>query len=124
MSATDDELVRSPDATPADLHRIAADRPDLRALVAAHPNAYPDLLSWLRAWDDPAINDALDGRDADEPTDATRQIAGAGAAVVPPSDAARTTADLPRYASTQRPRMPEKPISASVPCRPHRCKTR
>ena len=36
-----------PNLTAADLAQLAADRPDLRAEIAAHPAAYPELVSWI-----------------------------------------------------------------------------
>lgn len=51
--------VEHPLTDAATLHRIAAEAPWLRARVAAHPNAYPDLLAWLGALGDPAIDAAL-----------------------------------------------------------------
>ncbi|MDO5700165.1 MAG: hypothetical protein Q4P36_01670 [Bowdeniella nasicola] len=56
------DLVASPDASAQDLHRAAAERPDLRPQIAAHPHAYPDLLSWLATLGDPDIDAALAAR--------------------------------------------------------------
>ncbi|WP_426936790.1 hypothetical protein ACQE2J_18035 [Brevibacterium sp. LE-L] len=53
------DIVRSADASGSDLQRIAATRPDLLADIAAHPNAYPDLLDWLATHQDPAVQEAL-----------------------------------------------------------------
>lgn len=53
------DIVRSADASRSDLQRIAGTRPDLLPDIAAHPNAYPDLLAWLATHQDPAIQDAL-----------------------------------------------------------------
>lgn len=53
------DIVRSADASASELQRIAATRPDLLADIAAHPNAYPDLLDWLAANPDPAVQEAL-----------------------------------------------------------------
>lgn len=39
------DIVRSADASRSDLQRIAGTRPDLLPDIAAHPNAYPDLLA-------------------------------------------------------------------------------
>lgn len=52
-------------ATPASvLAEIATQRPDLRALVAINPAAYPELLDWLRSLGDPMVLAALDRRAA------------------------------------------------------------
>lgn len=53
------DIVRSADASASELQRIAATRPDLLADIAAHPNAYPDLLDWLAGNPDPAVQEAL-----------------------------------------------------------------
>lgn len=53
------DVVRSADASASDLQRIAGTRPDLLPDIAAHPNAYPDLLAWLAENQDPAIQEAL-----------------------------------------------------------------
>ena len=50
-----------PATTPADLSRLAQD-PAFRAAVAAHPNAYPELLAWLAGLGDPAVDAALRAR--------------------------------------------------------------
>lgn len=56
-------LVAADPATPlAELMTIAGARPDLRPIVAANPSTYPDLLRWLAALNDPAVNDALSRR--------------------------------------------------------------
>ncbi|MEP7763640.1 hypothetical protein [Sanguibacter sp. 25GB23B1] len=47
-------------ATPAAvLADIATHRPDLRAAVASNPTAYPDLLTWLASFGDPAVDAAI-----------------------------------------------------------------
>ena len=51
--------VEHPMTDAATLHRIAAEAPWLRSRVAAHPQAYPDLLAWLGALGDPEIDAAL-----------------------------------------------------------------
>ncbi|AOP54155.1 hypothetical protein [Brevibacterium aurantiacum] len=53
------DIVRTADASPSDLQRIAGIRPDLLPDIAAHPYAYPDLLAWLATHQDPAIQEAL-----------------------------------------------------------------
>ncbi|OZC49062.1 hypothetical protein CH289_17935 [Rhodococcus sp. RS1C4] len=55
----DTRAVSDPTCSAAILFRAAEHRPDLRATVAAHPNAYPGLLEWLGALGDSAVNDAL-----------------------------------------------------------------
>lgn len=44
------------------LARIAYERPDLRATIAANPAAYPELLTWLGAFNDPQVNAAIAAR--------------------------------------------------------------
>ena len=56
------DLALDPTTPAAQLAEIATHRPDLRALVAAHPNAYPALLEWLRGLGDPAVVAAVDAR--------------------------------------------------------------
>lgn len=41
------------------LQELATDEPKARPAVAANPAAGPELLTWLRALDDPAVNEAL-----------------------------------------------------------------
>ncbi|WP_104054973.1 MULTISPECIES: hypothetical protein [unclassified Arthrobacter] len=41
------------------LQELATDHPIARPAVAANPAAGPELLTWLRALDDPAVNEAL-----------------------------------------------------------------
>ena len=41
------------------LQELATDEPKARPAVAANPAAGPELLKWLRALDDPAVNEAL-----------------------------------------------------------------
>ena len=53
--------VLDPTTSPADLARLAQD-PAHRAAVAAHPNAYPELLAWLAGLGDPAVDAALRAR--------------------------------------------------------------
>ena len=48
------------------LQELATDQPMARPAVAANPAAGPDLLSWLRALDDPALNKALRRREQAE----------------------------------------------------------
>ena len=44
------------------LQAIAAEYPESRAAIASHPNAYPDLLTWLGSLGDPAVDAALAAR--------------------------------------------------------------
>lgn len=54
-------------ATPAALLAdIATHRPDLRAAVASNPTAYPDLLTWLASFGDPAVDAAIAQRSAQQ----------------------------------------------------------
>ncbi|MFD6094228.1 DsbA family protein [Oerskovia sp. NPDC060338] len=56
--------VQDPTAPPTVLAQVAGEFPDLRPQVAAHPGAYPGLLSWLAAGGDPAVDAALAARRA------------------------------------------------------------
>lgn len=56
------DKVNDPSTSAAELQQIAAQRPDLRAAVAAHPNAYPELLSWLAAQGDPVVRATVEAR--------------------------------------------------------------
>lgn len=53
-----------PATSPSVLAQIAYERPDLRAAVAANPSAYPELLTWLEGFSDPAVNAAIAARRA------------------------------------------------------------
>lgn len=48
-----------PGTAPLRLQELATDQPIARPAVAANPAAGPELLTWLRALNDPAINEAL-----------------------------------------------------------------
>ena len=48
------------------LQELATDEPKARPAVAANPAAGPELLKWLRALDDPAVNEALRRREQAE----------------------------------------------------------
>jgi len=52
----------NPATSAAALHEIATTIPELRAVVAANPSTYPDLLTWLGQLGDPAINAAIAAR--------------------------------------------------------------
>ncbi len=45
----DAAAVADPALAPSTLQRIATQRPDLRAAIAAHPNASPELKNWIAA---------------------------------------------------------------------------
>ena len=45
----DAEALRNPATAPAELARIAGQRPDLHPAVAAHPQCYPALTAWITA---------------------------------------------------------------------------
>lgn len=61
-SSADLAIVTNPAADPAELHRIAAESPSLRPLIALHAAAYPGLLEWLGSLGDPAVDAALAAR--------------------------------------------------------------
>ena len=56
-----------PSTPAAVLGEIATHRPDLRPAIAANPTAYPELLDWLRAFGDPAVDAALAARGGSAP---------------------------------------------------------
>lgn len=56
------DKVQDPSTSALDLAQIAGERPDLHAAVAAHPNAYPELLTWLRAQGNPAVVAVVEAR--------------------------------------------------------------
>lgn len=56
------DRVCDPTTDAAELAQIAAHRPDLRAHVASHPQAYPELLAWLRDQGDPHVAAIVDSR--------------------------------------------------------------
>lgn len=57
-----------PATTAETLARIAYERPDLRPAVAANPAAYPELLTWLGQFNDPAVSAAIAARGGAAPT--------------------------------------------------------
>ncbi len=57
-------LASDPDTPGHELADLAAQNPHLRPLVALNRNSYPELLEWLGALNDPAINLALRQRRA------------------------------------------------------------
>jgi protein-disulfide isomerase len=82
--------VQDPAAPPTVLAQVAAEHPDLRPHVSVHPGAYPELLSWLAAWGDPAVDAALAAR-------------------------AQREADAPRFASPYAPRAVAGPSEVGQP---------
>ncbi|MDR1799313.1 MAG: hypothetical protein LBR19_05440 [Bifidobacteriaceae bacterium] len=63
-------------ATPAeDLATIAGHFSSLTPLVAAHPNLYPDLATWLKNLGNPLVDAALGAREAREAKEAPAQAA-------------------------------------------------
>jgi hypothetical protein len=67
------ELEASSADTPLErLAALAYDHAELRPLVAANPSTYPDLIAWLSALGDPAVDSALTAREfsseASDPT--------------------------------------------------------
>ncbi|WAP51443.1 hypothetical protein OL239_16740 [Arthrobacter sp. ATA002] len=55
-----------PGTAPLRLQELATDQPLARPAVAANPAAGPELLKWLRALEDPAVNKALRRREQAE----------------------------------------------------------
>ena len=89
-----------PATSAALLADIATHRPDLRAAVAANPSAYPDLLTWLASFGDPAIDAALAQRSA--PAKGPAAATGSGFAPQPAAGAAAASgAALGAYAQQQ-----------------------
>jgi len=77
------DLALDPSTAPAQLADIATHRPDLRALVAAHPQAYPALLDWLRGLGDPGVVAAIEARGASAPVVPAPRAAEQGAGTAP-----------------------------------------
>lgn len=62
-----DEAARraaDPQTPHAELHELAANRPDLRPVIAENPHAYPALVQWLEDLHEPEITAALERRRA------------------------------------------------------------
>ncbi|MCH8559845.1 variant leucine-rich repeat-containing protein [Nesterenkonia sp. DZ6] len=53
-----------PNTPQVQLQMLAGDHPELRPLIAENPNTYPELLQWLGALGDPAVDAALVRRSA------------------------------------------------------------
>ena len=86
----------SPSTPPLEQQRIAAERPDLHAVLAANPDAYPELLEWLRTLEDPAVQAALANRAPAQP--AAAPVAGARPGPAPAAGAPLTPAPPRRRA--------------------------
>ena len=86
------EQAADPGTSMQDMARIAAERPDLWASLAANPSLYPDLREWLGQVDDPAVKEALSAsaQRAAERVPAGDEPAEAPAAEEAPTDAAPT----------------------------------
>ena len=84
------EQAADPGTSMQDMARIAAERPDLWASLAANPSLYPDLREWLGQVDDPAVKEALSAsaQRAAERVPAGDEPAEAPAAEEAPTDAA------------------------------------
>ncbi len=59
LSEFSPEMASDPNTSPHDMARMAAERPDLWAALAANPAIYPDLRDWLGQIDDPVVHEAL-----------------------------------------------------------------
>ena len=82
------EQAADPGTSMQDMARIAAERPDLWASLAANPSLYPDLREWLGQVDDPAVKEALSAsaQRAAERVPAGDELAEAPAAEEAPAD--------------------------------------
>lgn len=82
-------IAHDPQATPEQLSLVAQHHPSLDAVVAAHPQAYPDLLDWLAQYGSEAAQQAVAARRAaQDPKPATLENpAGTAASVTTPSSA-------------------------------------
>ncbi|MET4225124.1 DsbA family protein [Oerskovia enterophila] len=96
--------VQDPAAPPTVLAQVAGEFPDLRPQVAAHPGAYPGLLSWLAAGGDPAVDAALAARRASAP-------AGYGAPTPPYASHPQPYAPAPRAADHLAPPYVQQPYA-------------
>lgn len=80
-----------PATTAETLARIAYERPDLRPAVAANPATYPELLTWLEQFHDPAVSAAI----------AARRGVAPGAGWAPAAPAAPQVGQEPGYQPSQ-----------------------
>ena len=96
--------VIDPTTEAAELAHIAAYRPDLRPHVVAHPNAYPELLAWLRDQGDPAVVvAAVDARTAWAQAQAAPPVPAAAVSLTAPTTVAQAPAQVPAQAWAQVP---------------------
>lgn len=72
-SASEQDQELDPNATASELHQLAASKPHLHAAIAAHPNAYPDLLKWLASLGNPEVIAAIEARE-EQPSAETTEI--------------------------------------------------
>ena len=98
-SDPDAEALRNPATSPAELARIAGQRPDLHPAIAAHPGCYPDLAAWITAQTNTA-----------QPT-STQQAASA-------QQAADTQQTAGPATSPEEPASPDKPDQPESPQEP------
>ena len=91
------EQAADPGTSMQDMARIAAERPDLWASLAANPSLYPDLREWLGQVDDPAVKEALSAsaQRAAERVPAGDEPAEAPAAEEAPTDDAPAAEEAP-----------------------------
>ncbi|GAA3217770.1 thioredoxin domain-containing protein [Oerskovia jenensis] len=106
--------VQDPAAPPAVLAQVAAEHPDLRPRVAVHPGAYPDLLSWLAGWGDPAVDAALAARGQEEADTPRFASPYAPRAVTGPAEVGQQSAPYPAAAHPAAPSP-----GAAYPTAPH-----
>ncbi|WP_273168791.1 hypothetical protein [Actinomyces israelii] len=97
----DADALRIPATPPAELARIAAQRPDLHPAIAAHPSCYPDLATWIAAQGD-----------APQPLSANSQHPAQPGPTTPPQrDRASAAPQQPQRSGTS----PQQSASQSVP---------
>lgn len=90
-------LAQDPSTSAAKLHELAGAHQHLWPDIARHPNAYPELISWIRAQNDPRVEAALANQSGSAATGGTAGTAGSGstaptAATGPTGGEAATTA--------------------------------
>jgi hypothetical protein len=90
------------------LAQLAHEHPETRAAVAGNPTAYPGLLAWLAAVNDPAVNQVLHRRSAASDPEVT--LPPAPAAVVQAAPAAVTPVAQPESLVVT---VPDAPVPAS-----------
>ena len=89
------EQASDPGTSMQDMARIAAERPDLWASLAANPSLYPDLREWLGQVDDPAVKEALNA--------SAQQAAGQVSAEKAPAAEAGSTEEASEPAAEETP---------------------